>query len=74
MSRPSTGVLVRSARSRKGLSARALGAKAGVSAAYVSRLEADSLSPSLRTFARLAIALGLSPAEMWAVVVLEAQR
>jgi transcriptional regulator with XRE-family HTH domain len=70
--RPSTGELIRAARLRKGLSARRLAALAGVSSAYVSRLEAGNLDPSLRSFARLAAALGLSPGEVWAVVLLEA--
>ncbi len=70
--RPFTGAAIRRLREKRGLSARALSAKAGLSAAYVCKVEAGQVAASLRTFAQLAVALEMSPYEVWTVVVNEA--
>jgi predicted transcriptional regulator len=59
-------------RRQRGLSGRALGPKAGLSTGYVSRLEAGDIDPSLSCFARLVMALDMSPLEVWVVVRNEA--
>lgn len=62
-------------RSRLGLSARALSLRAGLSPAYVTKLEGGHIEePSLRAFARLAAETGMTAAEVWVCVVAEAQR
>lgn len=61
-------------RSALHLSKRALGRNAGLSAAYVSSLEAGHLQPSLRAFAKLAVELRLTPAEIHLVVLTEARQ
>jgi transcriptional regulator with XRE-family HTH domain len=66
------GSAIRVARQRAGLSARQLSLNAGLGDAYVSRVEAGITDPGLRAFAKLAVALGLSPLEVWLVVVSEA--
>lgn len=65
-------VAVRYCRQRAKLSQRALGRRAGVSAAYVSRVEDGTIQPSLRAFARLATELGLSDQEIGIVIRQEA--
>jgi transcriptional regulator with XRE-family HTH domain len=69
--RPLAGAAIRRLREKRGLSARALSVKAGLSRAYVCKLEAGGVEPSLRTFAQLAVALEMSPYEVWTVVVNE---
>lgn len=64
--------LIRYARLRKGLSARALSLQAGLSPSYTGKLEAGEIEPSLRAFGRLVIALDLSEAEVHLCVVTEA--
>lgn len=59
-------------RERRGLSARALSLQAGLSAAYVFKLEAGQVEPSLRTFGRLALVLGMSREEVWVCMASEA--
>lgn len=63
------GEIVRSARSRKGWSARHLSDVCGLSPAYVSRLEAGGLSnPSLSALSALADALDFTTVEIaWIV-------
>lgn len=70
---PSANVssLIQHKRLQKGLSARALSQRAGQSDSYVSKLEAGSVEPSLKTFSRLAVALQLTPLEVWAIVACE---
>lgn len=51
-------------RTRRGLSARALSAAAGVSPSYVSKLERGEFVPTLDTFARLVAELECSDAEI----------
>ncbi len=55
--------VLRELRERRGLSKRALSYKAGLSASYVGKLEAGLIEPSVRAFAVIALALGLSSAE-----------
>lgn len=45
-----------------------------MSAAYVSSLEAGHLQPSLRTFAKLAVELRLTPQEIHLVILSEARQ
>ena len=69
--RPCVGAAIRFLREQRNLSARALSAKAGLSSAYVTKIENGRVEPSLRAFARLALALGMSQAEVWTVIVNE---
>lgn len=56
--------ILRFVRQRAGLSARDLSLKAGLSAAYVNKLESGELAPSLKAFAALAKVLDLSAQEI----------
>lgn len=51
-------------RLRAGLSKRALSQKAGLSTSYVGKLESGELEPSVRAFAVIALALGLTSHEI----------
>lgn len=62
------GQLLRSARERRGMSARAVSIEAKLSPSYVNKLEAGDLDPSLRAFARLARVLQLTTMEILYVV------
>lgn len=55
------------------MSARELSLKAGLSESYVGKLEGGRIDPSLRAFGRLAMALGLTRAEVH-FLVMEAGR
>ena len=68
---PTAAQAIRLLRERAGLSARALSARAGLSPAYVGKVEAGVLDPSLRAFARIAVALGMSQQEIWWLVMAE---
>lgn len=68
------GELVAHARRRVGLSARQLSAQAGLSASYVTKLEAGELEPSLHSFARIAMATKMTQAEVFFCVVQESLR
>jgi transcriptional regulator with XRE-family HTH domain len=46
--------------------------RSGQSGSYVSKLEAGTIEPSLRGFARLAKALEMTPQEIYTVVLCEA--
>lgn len=63
------GEAIRFKRESIGLSARGLSLRAGLSPAYVHKLEAGLLDPSLAIFARLAIELGMTAEETWVCVV-----
>lgn len=65
---------IRLLRRRASVSARALSAKAGLSPAYVGKVEAGLIDPSLRAFAHIAVALEMTPQEIWWVVMAESQR
>jgi len=57
------------------LSARALSLRAGLSPAYVTKLEGGHIAePSFRAFARLAKETGMTPDEVWVCVMHEANR
>ncbi len=68
-----TATAIRHLRKRMGISARALSIKAGLSPAYVFKVETGAIEPSLRSFARLAVALGMNAGEVWVVVVSETE-
>lgn len=70
--RVTTGDIIRFKRHAAGLSARALSIKAGLSPAYVCKVENGSIEPSLRGFARLAVALSMTKAELWVCINNEA--
>lgn len=57
------GRLLRHVRSSRGVSARQLSEMAGLSPAYISRMEAGSLEPSARALASIVKALRMSPLE-----------
>lgn len=67
--RPNVGTLIRLARKRRGLSARALSAMADLSPSYVGKVESGEIEPSLKAFARLALALQLTRQEIWLCVM-----
>lgn len=58
------GVLVRTLRTARGLSMRALAAEAGISQPFLSKLENGRLLPSLSTLYALAAAFDVPPAEL----------
>lgn len=68
-----TGTAIRFLRKQRGMSARALSIKAGLSPAYVFKVETGAIEPSLRSFARLAVALGMNQGEVWVCVVNETE-
>lgn len=65
---------VHHARMRSGLSARELSSKASLSPSYVTKLESGELEPSLRAFARIARATGMTQAEIYFCVLQESLR
>ncbi len=69
------GDVIRSLReSRTDLSARALSLAAGLSESYVGKIESNSVEPSFRAFAKIAMQLGMKPAEIYILVTHEATR
>lgn len=72
LSRSCIGDAIRFKRQEAGLSARALSLRAGLSPAYVFKLEAGEIEPSVRCFARLALALEMTRDEIWVCLVNEA--
>lgn len=62
---------LRRARVRRQLSCRGAAAAAALSPAAVSKAESGFHQMSLRSFSRLAVALRLSPLEVWAIVANE---
>lgn len=74
MTRPLTlGVAVKYARtSRTSLSARAASIAAGLSESYVGKVEAGSIEPSFRAFAKIARIVKITPAEVDLLLRLEA--
>lgn len=57
------------ARERQKISARALSAMAELSPSYVGKVESGEIEPSLKAFARIALALHLSRQEIWLCVI-----
>ena len=62
------GDLLREARARQGLSVRALAARAGCSASFVSQVEHGQASPSIASLERLVQALGLTLGDFFRAV------
>lgn len=58
------GDVVNYARNRAKVSARQLSARAGLSASYVTKLEAGEIEPSLHAFSRIAGAVRMSDQEI----------
>lgn len=67
------GEAIRTCRQARGWSARQLSLQAGLSESMVGKIEAGSLEPSLRTFARLVVQLKLKPREVAVLVFLAAR-
>lgn len=65
---------IRYKRHSANLSGQALALKAGFSPSYVGKVEREACLPSLRAFARLAVALGMNKEEVFLIVLLEAAR
>lgn len=59
---------------RTTMSARALSIAIGLSESYVGKVENGTLDPSLRSFAKIAKGLGMSPPEIYVVVSQESTR
>lgn len=59
----SLGAALRDLRVHRGISARALSEQAGLSPAYISRLESGSLEPSAKALGSIVRALRLGPLE-----------
>lgn len=58
------GEMVHMMRARLNLSARELSNRSGLSASYITKLEANELQPSLRAFAKIASACRMSSREV----------
>ncbi len=63
---------VQTQRIKCGLSARALSLEAGLSPSYVGKLEGGEIEPSVKAFAKIALALGMNQAEIAFCVLQEA--
>ena len=70
----SLATVIRTLREKHGLSARQLSEAAGLSPAYVGKLEAGGLDPSFRCFSKIARQLGMSAREIHALVLSESSR
>lgn len=62
------GTFVSMLRRRRGMSQRALSRLVGRSPAYLSKLEAGDLDPSLSAFAAISVALGMNALEVWTII------
>lgn len=60
--------LLRQARQRNDMSARAVSQAAGLSPSYVNKIEAGEIEPSLKAFGKLAHVLGLTNTEITFIV------
>jgi len=67
----SVGGLLRFLRERQRLTAKEVSRRARLSPSYVSKVERGECEPSLRVFAAIARALGMTPLEVWFVVMHE---
>lgn len=63
---------VQTQRMKMGFSARALSLEAGLSPSYVGKLEGGEIEPSVKAFAKIALALGLNQSEIAFCVLAEA--
>lgn len=70
---PNVGVAeaIRYKRHAVNVSKQALGVEAGFSQSYVGKVERGDCVPSVRAFAKLAVALHMTPLEIYVVLVLE---
>jgi predicted transcriptional regulator len=69
------GAAIRFLRLSKGISsAKVLSRKAGLSESYVSKIENGECVPSVRAFGAIALALGMTPMQVWAVVMCEGRQ
>ena len=71
---PTAAEFLQLKRAERGLSQHGLSLLAGLSGSYVYKLEAASLVCSLKSFAKLANALELTPTEVYTIVKCEAVR
>lgn len=65
--------MIRFARQRLNMSARALSISAGLSPSYVGKLESGEIDPSFRSFAKIAVVLNLTTAEIICCVLSDAR-
>jgi transcriptional regulator with XRE-family HTH domain len=70
----SVATAVKYARLRRKLTAKEVSRRAGLSPAYVSKVENGECEPSVRTFGAIAAVLGMTPHEVWVAVMAEAAR
>ena len=56
------------------MSARALSKKAGLSPAYIAKVEAGNIEPSFRAFSKIVIALEMTAVEVMFLISIEAHR
>lgn len=69
------GYVVRTLRrQRTTMSARALSIYAGLSESYVGKVESGNMDPSMRAFAKIAVALKLTPGELAVIINREAHQ
>lgn len=68
------GTAIRVLREHSGLSARQLSVAAGLSPAYVNKVESGQIEPSLRSFAKIARQLGMTQREVFLLICKEADR
>ena len=61
------------ARVRLGITQLALGRKAGLSETQLSKIETDRVRPAAEVRQRIAVALGVSPLEIFPVIVAETE-
>ncbi len=71
---PSLGIILRTVREARGISARALSLAAGLSESYVGKVESGAVHPSLRAAAKIMRHLELKPSEIAMIVTLESAR
>lgn len=71
---PLGGVIRMLREKRPGLSARQLSEAAGLSPAYVGKVESGTIDPSFRCFAKIARQLGMSAREVHALILSESKR
>jgi transcriptional regulator with XRE-family HTH domain len=62
---------IQTLRQGKGLSARQLSLESGLSSSYVSKVESGEIEPSFKAFAKLAIALDMTPLEVFFCILSE---
>lgn len=71
--RLTVGETIRYFRDERHLSRRQLSLQAGLSESYAGKVENDETVPSLRNFAKLAVALGMNAGEIYTIICQEAK-